>query len=943
MSTIYSNAQRSQYIIRAELDTANHQISAEQSLDYVNNSGVELNRIYFHLWANAYRSNNTELITQQLFLGKSDQYFFKEYERGGYTNISVTSSSGIEYSLNYDDENEEVMYIDLPSKLKDGEQIDLNFNYTIRVPKLSSRFGRSKEYYQMVHWYPRVVKCDNGLWHAMPYLEIGEYYHDFADYDVTIVNPNGFEVFGTGTKQKVTDSDAFFKAENVTDFAWFASSEFSLEEKEIVINDKQITLKVVKHQQAKAWDQAMIYLERAVRYFSDEIGEYPFPEAKVVLSKSAGGSGMEYPMITIIGNHTDAEVVDHLIAHEIAHNWFYGSLSTNERRYPWLDEGLTTFYDHKYHQHFYQIDPYQAMLPNLLNTDSDFSVLQSSVHELIALSKLKRSDLHSDEYTALEYGVSVYERPAMAFRFLENYLGTEVFKEAIQDYYNQNQFSNPDVNDLRNSFQKVTGKELNWFFDRYINSNSGPDYEIISAENNNIKVVNHTEVDAPLAYKVISNGEEKTTWIDGFTGEREIAVENKNDTKISLPAQLNILDQNPWNNSKRKLDFKFLSGIDNPEKKHVFFTPYLGFNAHDHLMVGASFYNSSFPAKRLKWILAPGVSITGVEPGVVGLGSIQYDFVREGKPFRKIIGGLQAQRFNRFSTDSYALHYEKLKPFTRLYFDQSKNKRITKYLELNAHLIFEEEAIFQDENVFFQKRFRIAEQLKYSYWFQDPIASIKWDTDLEFQQYEKFDDEMASYVKLTSAYLYKYQFAKNKHLKFRLFGSYFLQNTERGSSSFASSLARGSIALTPQGFNDNLYEGFYFGRNLQSGFLSQQIGTQGGGFKNALTSSYKTGLSNNFGFALNFMIDTPLFFSPFLDVGYYAAKSSSEAEFQNKTLFSIGLALELFDDAFGIYLPFFNSSEVSDIYQSQSFISRVSFRIDLNRLDLWKATEDYNF
>lgn len=942
MLGFYASSQRSHYIIRAALDTTSHEITASQTLIYLNNSGETLERIYFHLWANAYRSNNTELITQQLFLGKSDQYFFKPFERGGYSELKLTSSKGINFDLNYEDENEEVMYIDLPEKLEPDAEIVIEFEFKVKVPKLSSRFGRSEDYYQMVHWYPRAVKCEKGLWHAMPYLELGEYYHDFADYDVTLVKPLGFQIFGTGIKNKVTETDLFFKAENVTDFAWFASNHFTVEEKEIEIDDKEITLKVIKHHQADAWENAMDKLERSIRFLSEEIGEYPFPEAKVVLSASANGSGMEYPMITIIGNHTDAEVVDHLIVHEIAHNWFYGSLSTNERRYPWLDEGLTTFYDHKYHQRYYQADPYQSMLPEVFNTKSGISVLQSSVHELMALSKMKESDLHSEEYSAVEYGVSVYERPAMAFRFLENYLGASVFKESIQHYYKENKFSNPDVNDLKNSFELISKKNLDWFFDQYIASNTGPDYEIKQQSGNSIKVINHSDIEAPLAIKYHSKGEEVVTWIDGFQGEQDIVLED-NDSRVSIPIDLNILDHNPWNNADRKLKLKFLSGMDNPEKKQVFFLPYAGFNAHDHLFIGASFYNSSFPAKRFKWMVAPGISITGTEPGLVGLASMQYDFARGGDTFRKVIGGVQAKRFNRFSTDSYALHYEKIKPFLRFYFDESEQKRITKYLELNGHFIFEENAIFQEEEILFEKKFRVAEQLKYMYWFQDPIASIKWETDLELQQYSKFDNSNASYVKLTSAYTYKYQFAKNKHLKFRLFGSYFLQNSERESSAFASSLARGSIALTPQGFNDHLYEDFYFGRNLQSGFLSQQIGQQGGGFKNALTSSYKTGLSNNFGFAANFIIDTPLFFSPFLDVGYYAAKTSTEAEFQNKTLFSIGLALELFDDSLGIYIPFFNSSEVSDIYKTQSFASRISFRIDLNRLDFWKATEDYNF
>ena len=317
--------------------------------------------------------------------------------------------------------------------------------------------------------------------------------------------------------------------------------------------------------------------------------------------------------------------------------------------------------------------------------------------------------------------------------------------------------------------------------------------------------------------------------------------------------------------------------------------------------------------------------------------------IQNGEIFRKVIAGVTAQKFNYFSTDDYALYAEKYKPFLRFYLANNSKDRTTKYFEINSHLIFEENATFWEDKVWFNKNFRMAEQFKYFYWFQDPIASIKWETILELQQYKKFDESAADYIKLSSSYQYKYQFAENKYLEFRLFGGYFLTNSERESSTFANSLSRGSIALTPQGFTDNLYEEFYFGRNLQGGVFSKQITGREGGFKNALTSVYKVGLSNNYAFALNFKIDTPLFFSPYMDVGYYSSKSTSEADFQSKTLYSIGLALEFMDDSVGIYIPLFNSSEIADVYKTQSFLSRISFKIDLKRLDLWKASEDYTF
>ena len=592
-----SSNELSNYSIEVSLDTTKKVLIGHEIFKYVNNTGSDLNQIYFHLWANAYRSNNTDLITQQLVIGKSDMYFFDSTERGGYHSLSVKTKEGLPYSTRYQDESEEILIVELSKNLKPNETIDFIFDFEIKIPKLSSRFGHIGEYYQLTHWYPKVVKCESGLWHAMPYLEIGEYYHDFANYEVTIHLPKGFKEAATGELVSSNNQSKKYSASNVTDFAWFSSNEFSIEKNELSINDQVINLEVVKYKNSSTWDKSMELLERSLKFLVQEIGEYPFPSAKVVLSEYGGNSGMEYPMITIIGEHASQEILDHLIVHEIAHNWFYGALSSNERRYPWLDEGVTTFYDHKYHQKYYQVDPYENELSDMFRKDSPLTVLQASVQAQSNLAKLQASDLHSEEFTALNYGVSIYERPAMGFRFLEAYLGEEVFKKCIQSYYDQYKFKNPTPANLKLVFEDVSRRDLSWFFSSYISENKGPDYHIISSENNQITIGNKTNCAAPFAL-VFNHENTKPIWYDGFLGERTFESPKDETTTVQLPVKENLLDSNPWNNNqKRPLKLKFLSGLDNPEKRQINYFPFIGYNAHNNLYTCLVLSNSSFPIK----------------------------------------------------------------------------------------------------------------------------------------------------------------------------------------------------------------------------------------------------------------------------------------------------------------------------------------------------------
>lgn len=926
------------YKIEADLDTSNHLLVANQTVHYVNNSGVELDRIYVHLWANALASNDTELVTQQLRLGISDAYFLKDSERGGYETIEFLSQGGQKLSTRFEEGSNEILIIELSKPLLVGEEFIFRCNYTLKLPKLITRFGHRDNYYQLTHWYPKVAKCENGLWHAMPYLSLGEYYHDFADYDVSINLPTGFTLANTGS-QEINGGTYKIKAEKVVDFACFASDNFSKESKELNLNGQKVLCQVYKNGTNQNWDKALNHLERSLRFFSDEVGEYPYPQVSVVLT-GYGNSGMEYPMITNIGAKDSEEHVDHLIAHEVGHNWFYGLIATNERRFPWMDEGLTTFYDHKYNAQFYGHDPYEHDPPQLFRKSNPLSVLEASIVARSRQNRLKASTLHSNDYALIDYGISIYERTALGFKFLESFLGKEVFKSCIQKYYNQFKFGHPGPQDLQDVFETASNQNLNWFFQDYLTTNQASDFTIKDQNTDQVIIQNSGACLSPYCLDIkTKEGAIKQMWRSP-KGSLDTINLDQDIKSISLSRENNIIDIDPNNDQKSKLKFQLLSGIDDPNKKQIFWSPYIAYNVHDNAMLGISLYNSAYPQKRLRWYLAPAISQVSNNLKLSGLVGFQYDLINNSQHFRKLIAGVQAKSFSYLSSEAVDLAYQKLKPFLRLYLNDGFDKRSLRYFELNSHLINEETALFTTSDLILDNSFRYASQLNYHYEEKDPIARLMWETSLEFQSYDQLENESANYLKISSSYSYKYQFAKGKFLKFRLFGSYFLINTERESASYANEITRGSIALTSQGFTDQLYDDFYFGRNRQTGLLSRQIHFGEGNFKNALTSAYNVGLSNHFAFALNFEIDTPLKIKPYMDVGYYASKVSKEAEFSNTTLYSIGFALELVDDAIGIYIPLINSKEISDIYSTQSFFSRISFTIDISKADPWKIEEE---
>ena len=221
----------------------------------------------------------------------------------------------------------------------------------------------------------------------------------------------------------------------------------------------------------------------------------------------------------------------------------------------------------------------------------------------------------------------------------------------------------------------------------------------------------------------------------------------------------------------------------------------------------------------------------------------------------------------------------------------------------------------------------------------------------EQQTYENPFGEKENYIKLTGAFRYSTRYGKGKGVYLRMFAGGFLKNTQRASSSFNSVLSKGSIALLHQGNNDYTREEYYINRQQADALFSNQISYAGGGFKDALGPQYNIGLSNDFAASVNFSVDLPFplpavfKLRPYVDFGYYRTKGTLTAPLKGKTIYSSGLMLSYLDSSVEIYIPIFSSSAINDIYSElgENIFQRISFSIDLHRMNPWDLVDDLNF
>ena len=234
----------------------------------------------------------------------------------------------------------------------------------------------------------------------MSYLSQGEFFSEFADYTVKITLPQNYLVAATGKltdesfleEQKLLNSkisetqkylqtypyrdDKFeykypkipypedsktkktlvFKEKNVHDFAWFTDNRWLVATETVTIPLTQKNVDVYAYflpENMQNWKHALNYMKKALFFYSDEVGVYPYNILTAIDGSISAGAGMEYPTITIIGEADNLIQFEEVLAHEIGHNWFYGILASNERQFPWMDEGLNSFLELKYFEKHY--------------------------------------------------------------------------------------------------------------------------------------------------------------------------------------------------------------------------------------------------------------------------------------------------------------------------------------------------------------------------------------------------------------------------------------------------------------------------------------------------------------------------------------------------------------------------------------------------------------
>lgn len=530
------------YTMDVAMDVENYQYSGTQKLVYTNNSRDTLNRVYYHLYFNAFQPGSEMDIRLQNIKDpdgrmtttdkKSRIAALTESEMGYLHAVSLKQDGTM---ARYNEEGT-ILVVDLAKPILPGKKTTFEMEFEGQVPLLIRRGGRNSNEgvaLSMSQWYPKIAEYDFEGWHANPYIS-REFHGVWGDFDVKLTIDKSFVVGGTGYLQnpqeighgyeapgkKVGRAKGktltwHFKAPMVHDFMWAADPDYIHDTLPMengptlhfyYKNDPEII---------ENWKNLQPKTAEAMEFFNTNIGSYPYEQYSVV---QGGDGGMEYAMSTLItGKRTFGSLVG-VMVHEMAHSWFQHALATNESKHAWMDEGFTSFIS--------TLCMNEIMEPK---KENPFQDSYNGYYNLALSGKEQPQTTHADRYDLnYAYGISAYSKGSVFLSQLGYIIGQEKLMETLRKYYADFKFKHPLPNDIKRTAEKVSGMELDWYLTDWTQTTNTIDYTIkeVTEQDGKTKIVLGRIGNMPMPTDILvvyNDGQQETFYVPlrMMRGEKE--------------------------------------------------------------------------------------------------------------------------------------------------------------------------------------------------------------------------------------------------------------------------------------------------------------------------------------------------------------------------------------------------------------------------------------
>ena len=479
------------YRISASLDEPSGVLTGHARISYVNRSPDTLRDFYVHQYLNAFRPGSRWAAADSA----EGRVRFQHLQDPDYAFERITGASVMGRTLAPDypfAPDSTVAHWALPQPLAPGDSLVVEVDWQARPSTLPRRQGRQGRRFDFAQWYPKVVVYDRYGWEAHPLYPAGEFYGEFATFDVTldlaadqVIGATGVPVEGdpgweharanpgepvdyqrdwyhsplpaqcgvVATGRKCVR----FYARDVHHFAFSLNPQYVYEQGRYGAVAVHV---LYQPQDTATWGKGVVVgrTVAALAWLDTLYGPFAWPQLTNVHRIEGGGT--EFPMMVMNGGPGLG-----LIVHEVGHNYTMGILANNEWREGFLDEGFTSFQT----GWFFERHGAGAALPGLDGGLLDLDLDRWS--EPISLVSERY-----DDFTM--YNIMIYSKAQLFYEELRYVVGDDAMRRILRLYYDRWKLQHVDEAKFRAVCEEVSRQDLGWLFAEWLHSTPLFDYQL---------------------------------------------------------------------------------------------------------------------------------------------------------------------------------------------------------------------------------------------------------------------------------------------------------------------------------------------------------------------------------------------------------------------------------------------------------------------------------
>ncbi|MCT4594320.1 MAG: M1 family metallopeptidase [Anaeromicrobium sp.] len=456
----YESETSTEYTLKGEFDPVEKLLIIKENILYTNTSKATFKSIYLHLYPNAFKEEKTVPFEQ------SDMIL--AYPKGfesGYMKITNIRSGKEHLKFNEIGIGDSILKVELKEDLKPGEKVNLDIDYMLKIPPSCGRFGYGNDTINLGNWYPIMAVYDEKGWNLDPYFAIGDpFYSHVGNYRIEILVPKEYNMAYSGKiikKEEINGKVRWtIEGKNIRDFALILSDKYKVKENKVDdIRIKSYSL------EENYIGLALKSAEDGIKIFNSLYGKYPYEQITVAASDFFIG-GMEYPNIVFIDKTLYSEerkqMLEYVVVHEVAHQWWYGLVGNNEVKEAWLDEALTEYSTLLYYEKKYGKKAKDAIYKDMmLRSYNEYKNSKKGNTEKVYRSVSEFKD-------SREYQTLVYFKGAIFIENLRKELGDDAFFKVMKVYFDKYKYKIAKTEDFLNVCEQISNKNLEKFFKKWI-------------------------------------------------------------------------------------------------------------------------------------------------------------------------------------------------------------------------------------------------------------------------------------------------------------------------------------------------------------------------------------------------------------------------------------------------------------------------------------------